>query len=225
MAAAASGLVGAGDRDQRLDAYVPRVVLRLLIDTPGARVRTVDATVVFADISGFTRVSERLARGGREGAGKLAETIGGCLSSLRAVAHENGGELLKIAGDALLLLFEGEGHAARACRSAIEMRRRLRDVGRLRTSAGNVTLRISQGVHSGEFHLFLVGESHRELLLAGPAPTTVVAMEKVAEAGEVLLSRATASRLPGRCHGPAKGPGVLLSSTPRAAAASADQLT
>src|SRR3954453_7465273 len=176
MAAAASGLVGAGDRDQRLDAYVPRVVLRLLVDTPDARSRTVDATVVFADISGFTRLSERLARSGREGAEELTETIGGCLSALLAVAHGNGGELLKIGGDALLLLFEGEGHATRACRSAIDMRRRLRDLGRLRTSAGNVTLRISQGVHSGEFHLFLVGQSHRELLLTGPAGTAVVAM-------------------------------------------------
>src|SRR5262245_24263585 len=133
MVAAASGVLGAGDRHRRLDAYVPRIVLRLLAATPDARFRTVEATVVFADISGFTRLSERLARRGREGAEELAETIGGCLSALLAVAHENAGELLKIGGDALLLLFEGEDHASRACRSALEMRRRLRDVGRLRT--------------------------------------------------------------------------------------------
>src|SRR5215212_1272314 len=120
MAAAAPRVLAAGDRDRRLDAYVPRIVLRLLADTPDARFRTIEATVVFADISGFTRLSERLARSGREGAEELAETIGGCLSALLAVAHENGGELLKIAGDALLLLFEGEGHATRASRSAIE---------------------------------------------------------------------------------------------------------
>ena len=73
---------------------------------------SVDATVVFADISGFTALSERLARLGREGAEELTETIGGSLSTLLTVAYENGGSLLKLGGDALLLLFEDEGHAA-----------------------------------------------------------------------------------------------------------------
>src|SRR4051812_31614455 len=194
MAAAAS--VAAIEQHRRLDAYVPRIVLRLLLETPGARFRALDATMLFADISGFTRLSERLARSGREGAEELAETIGGCLSSLLAVAHQNGGELLKIGGDALLLLFKAEGHADRACRAAVDMRRRLRDVGRLPTSAGNVTLRMSQGVHSGEFHLFLVGESHRELLLAGPAPTAGVGGGKAAGGGGGRGSCAPGARPP-----------------------------
>src|SRR5215470_11324588 len=169
MAAATAGSVA--PTDVRLDAYVPPVLLRHLANSPDARVRTVDATVVFADISGFTRLSERLARAGQEGAEELSETIGGCLSSLLAIAHADGGELLKLGVDALLLMFDGEGHAARACDAALGMRQGLREVGRLHTSAGHVTLRMSQGVHSGEFHLFVVGESHRELLIAGPAAT------------------------------------------------------
>jgi hypothetical protein len=52
---------------RRLDPYVPRVLLRHLAETPDAVLQTVDATVVFADISGFTKLSERLARLGREG--------------------------------------------------------------------------------------------------------------------------------------------------------------
>jgi class 3 adenylate cyclase/tetratricopeptide (TPR) repeat protein len=202
------------DDPRRLDAYVPRVLLRHLVEMPDARARTLDATVVLADISGFTRLSERLARSGREGAEELLEAIGRCFGALLEVADANGGDLLKFGGDAPLLLFEGEGHLARGCRSAVDMRRRLRDVGRLRTSAGNVTLRISQGVHSGEFHLFLVGESHRELMIAGPGASVVVAMERAAHAGDVLLSPATAALLPERCRGPAKGPGRLLAAAP-----------
>jgi class 3 adenylate cyclase/tetratricopeptide (TPR) repeat protein len=205
------------DDPRRLDPYVPRILLRHLVEPPDARVRTLDATVVFADISGFARLSERLARSGREGAEELVETIASCFSALLEVAYENGGGLLKFGGDALLLLFDGDGHAARGCRSALGMRRSLRDVGRLRTSAGSVTLRMSQGVHSGEFHLFLVGESHRELLLAGPGATAVVAMEKGADAGDVLLSPDTAARLPDRCIGASKGPGVLLAAAPEVA--------
>jgi class 3 adenylate cyclase/tetratricopeptide (TPR) repeat protein len=194
-------------------------MLRHLVETPSARVRAIDATVVFADISGFTRLSERLARRGREGAEELVETIASCFSTLLEVAHENGGGLIKLGGDALLLLFDGDDHAARGCRCAVGMRSRLRKAGRLQTSAGTVTLRMSQGVHSGEFHLFVVGDSHRELLVAGAGATAVVAMEKGADAGDVLLSPATVARLPARCAGAAKGPGVLLAAAPTSVAA------
>ncbi len=205
---------GASDPERRLDPYVPRVVLRHLAESPRALVRSVDASVVFADISGFTQLSERLARLGRQGAEELTETIGGSLSTLLSVAYDNGGSLLKLGGDALLLLFEEEGHAARACRAAIGMRGTLREIGRLRTGAGRITLRVSQGVHSGTFHLFLVGDSHREHVLAGLAASTVVRMEKAADAGEILISPQTAALLPATCVGAAKGPGLLLAAAP-----------
>ena len=38
------------------------------------------------------------------------------------MAYANGGRLLKFGGDALLLLFSGADHEARACRAAFEMR-------------------------------------------------------------------------------------------------------
>src|SRR5918998_5408751 len=110
-------------------AYVPRVLLRHLQDAPDRAVREVDGTCVFVDISGFTKLSEQLARrGGREGAEQLADTIGSCFERLLSVAYEHGGTLLKFGGDALLLMFDGPEHVERACRSALEMRGRLRDV-------------------------------------------------------------------------------------------------
>ncbi len=126
---------------------------------------------------------------------------------------------MELGGDALLLLFEHEGHAQRACRAAVGMRRTLREIGRIRTGAGRVTLRISQGVHSGTFHSFLVGGSHREHLLVGAAASDVVRMEKAADAGEILISAATAALLPERCVGAPKGPGLLLAAEPDAGAA------
>jgi class 3 adenylate cyclase/tetratricopeptide (TPR) repeat protein len=214
--------VGGAGAERRLDPYLPRVVLRHLAESPDARVRSGAATVVFADISGFTALSERLARQGRRGAEELTETIGGSLSTLLSVSYEHGGSLLELGGDALLLLFEHEGHTERACRAAVGMRRTLREIGRLRTGAGRVTLRISQGVHSGTFHNFLVGASHREHLLVGPAASTVVRMEKAADAGEILVSPATAALLPERCVGAPKGPGLLLKGEPEDGSALAE---
>ena len=204
------------DPQRILDPHVPRVLLRHLVETPEDTVRTVDATILLADISGFTKLSERLARRGREGAEELVEAIGGCFGPLLRLAYEDGGSLLKLGGDALLLLFEGDDHLPRACRAAAGMRRLLLDVGRLRTSVGNVVLRMSQGIHSGELHLFLVGDSHRELLVAGAGASAVTRMEKAAGAGEIVLSPETVERLPASCRGALRGEGRLLLSLPPA---------
>ncbi len=85
------------------------------------------------------------------------------------------------------------------------MRRVLRDVGRIEVPGAKVTLRMSQGVHTGEFHFFAVGTSHVELLPTGPGWSRLVAMEHAAEAGEILLSTETAALLPARCLGQREG--------------------
>ena len=94
------------------------------------------------------------------------------------------------------------------------MRRVLRDVGRIEVPGAKVTLRMSQGVHSGRFHFFMVGTTHRELLPLGPAWSRVVTMEHDADAGEILVSPETAALLPARCLGAAKGPGRLAAREP-----------
>ena len=152
-----------------LAPYLPRLVIDWVADAPARRYLSVDGTIAFVDVSGFTKLSEALAKHGKIGAEELAATIGQCFSPLLAIAYANGGRLLKFGGDALLLLFSGEEHQARACRAAFEMRRALRVVGRLTVLGHHVTLRMSVGIHSGLFDMFLVGRSHRELVVAGPA--------------------------------------------------------
>ena len=172
----------------------------------------VEGTMVFGDVSGFTKMSERLARHGKVGAEEVADAINTCFEQLLAVAYRCGGNLLKFGGDALLLLFTGEDHARRAAHAAVGMRARLRDAGRIDTSAGRVVLRISIGVHRGTFHLFLVGGSHRELIVAGPAATDTVGAEGTATAGEIVMSSATAAAFAERVRGPSRGQSFLLRS-------------
>jgi class 3 adenylate cyclase/tetratricopeptide (TPR) repeat protein len=194
--------------------YLPRLMLQRLMTAPEERCWTVDGSVVFVDISGFTKLSERLAKHGKEGAEQVTEAIEGCFTALLAVAYSNGGGLIKFGGDALLLLFEGEAHATRAVRSAVWMRRTLREVGKVDVPGAKLQLRMSVGVHSGTFHLFMVGGSHRELVVAGPAWTRTVEMEHDAEAGDIMMSPETAALLPPRCRGRPKGPGILVAREP-----------
>lgn len=195
-----------------LRSFLPRLALSWQDDTD-APWRAIEASLVFADISGFTALSERLATRGPIGAEELTEVLGSCFAGLLAIAYAEGGSLLKFGGDALLLLFDGDGHEVRAGRAALGMRHAIRTLGRLTTTVGSVRLRMSQGVHSGTVHLFRGGGSHVEMILSGPAATEVVRMEGTADAGEIVVSPATATALeaamPG-VVGQAKGPGLLL---------------
>ena len=102
-----------------LECYVPRMLLGRWLDRTEEFAEMLDGTMVFADVSGFTKLSERLARAGKEGAEQLVDTINSCFSALLADAYARGGSLLKFGGDAMLLWFEGEEHVQRACASAV----------------------------------------------------------------------------------------------------------
>jgi class 3 adenylate cyclase/predicted ATPase len=196
--------------------YLPRILVDWQLEQPSARTRTLPGSMAFVDISGFTKMSERLAKKGKVGSEEVTDVLNTTFSRLLALAYENGGSLLKFGGDALLLFFQGMNHEARACHAAVGMRGRLRDVGRIPTSAGLVHLRMSIGIHSGEFNFFLAGsgDSHRELIVTGPAASATVHMEHTATAGEILISAATASCMEPRLLGEEREGGFLLRGSP-----------
>ena len=196
--------------DERLRPYVASLSLTWLRDAPASTWREVEGSLAFVDISGFTRLTERLAGHGKGGAEEMSGILDATFSQLLWVAYSYGAQLVKWGGDAVLLLFTGDEHAARACRAAHEMRATMREIGRLTTSAGRVTLRMSVGIHSGTFHFFLVGSQHHELIVTGPGATTAAAVEGIAEAGEIGLSPQTAALLDPSSVGAEKAPGVLL---------------
>ena len=175
--------------------------------------------MAFVDVSGFTAMSERLAPMGRLGAEEVTDVMSATFARLLGVAYENGGGLVKLGGDAMLLFFDGPEHARRACSAAWGMRDSLRALGPLHTSVGNVELRMHVGVHSGTFDLFLVGRRHRELIIAGPAAAHTVVMEDTAGAGEIAVSDSTAAFLDPVNLGDRKGLGTLLASPPAVALA------
>ena len=98
-----------------LRPYLPRLVLDWVNDEPATRWKVVDGTFVFADLSGFTSMSERLSRLGRLGAEEVTESIGTCFAELLEIVYDDGGGLVKFGGDALFLLFTGDDHVVRAC--------------------------------------------------------------------------------------------------------------
>ena len=176
----------------RLAAYVPRMLLERG-DIGAGHWRT-EGTLMFADVSGFTRLTEKLSRHAKAGAEEIVRTISDVFTAL-LTASSDGGDVLKFSGDALVIFFAGDDHARRACHSASTMQRTLRDVGGIDSSRGRVRLRMSIGIHSDVFDFFCCGSEHLELFVLGEAASRTAALESAAAAGQILLSHSTAARI------------------------------
>jgi class 3 adenylate cyclase/tetratricopeptide (TPR) repeat protein len=195
-----------------LRAYVPRLLTAWPLDEGATPFQLVEGTLLSADLSGFTALSERLASLGREGAEELTTLLNTCFSGMIAEVERWGGDILKFGGDALLILYRGPAHTERACRSAVAMRDFVTRPLQSR-NAGKVQLRISQGMHAGEFAFYVVDAGHVELVVTGPAATETVECEGIADAGEILLSPAAAHLVPPGWLGEPKEGRRLLATT------------
>jgi class 3 adenylate cyclase len=184
-------------RRSPLAPYVPTIAAEWDLTHPDKRWIDLEATTCLLDISGFTTVSERLSRLGPIGAEQLTDFLDHVFSHLLAVAYEKGGTLLKFGGDALLLAFVPEDHPRLAAEAAVGMRAALAKA-RSATNLGNVALRASMGLHTGSLRLIRTDGQHRELLVVGPDVSTTLELQRLASAGEILVSEATAARLPAR---------------------------
>lgn len=190
-----------------LEPYVPGLLSGWPGEVPGHR--EVEGTLLYADVSGFTRLSERLARRGRFGAEEIVATISDVWQSLLSVAGD--GDALKFAGDALIIFFDGPDHAGRACAAALAMQEALAACASIRVGKGSVRLRMSIGIHTGRFHMMAVGDGHIDLLILGQAASRTVLTEEAANAGEVLVSQETAGCLGDRLKTKGeRGAGVLI---------------
>lgn len=190
--------------------YVPRLV-KLLGDGQSP-VRKIPGTMMHADLSGFTSLSERYGRRGREGTEALTLLLNESFGPMLRVAARRGGDLIKFGGDALLIFFSGPKHEARACAAAVEMRRVLREASR---DSGQ-GLRMTVGAHSGEFVFYVGGVEHREILPVGEAVSRVLRVEESAAVGEVIVSVEVAREVPSRYFGPEVSQGFKVVSAPPA---------
>lgn len=194
------------DETKRFAPYVP---LLLLTWPPEAAWRELEGTLVSADISGFTALSERLAAKGKEGAEELSTLICDCFDGMIDDALDRGGDIIKFGGDALLVWFEGDGHARRAASAAIAMRTTIRRERRA-SDGRKVPLSISIGVNSGAHHFVQIVGAVPDLIVTGPGATATVGAESDAAAGTILATPSTAALLPRGWLGAADASGVIV---------------
>lgn len=184
---------------QVLDGYVSEDVVDVLLTDPerylklGGEARAV--TVLFADIRGFTRFTEE------HPAPEVVETLNRIFRALSHVVFAHRGTFDKYLGDGLMAFYgapvAGDDDARRAVETAVEMQQRFRE---LRAEAGPVMhgLGLGVGVHSGEAIVGNIGSDRvMDYTVIGDTVNVAKRLQERAEAGETLVSAATARLVPG----------------------------
>ncbi len=188
---------------EELVCYLPALVLHRVGRDTGATltpsVERFPAAALFADLSGFTAMTEHLAHHSPSGAEDLTSIIDLYFAHLINVVHNHGGDVVKFAGDGLLALWYGDepladlAHRAVQCGLGIQMMMAPAAWTTLEGMPPPAPLKVRVGISSGEVStMYLGGVFGRwELLVTGTALVEGGRVEAEAHAGEVLIAPAT----------------------------------
>ncbi|MDX2344464.1 MAG: adenylate/guanylate cyclase domain-containing protein, partial [Acidimicrobiia bacterium] len=154
---------------------------------------------LFADISGFTPLTEALATelGPRRGAEELVSNLNRILAAIIEDLHRFDGEVIYFSGDAITCWLDGDdGSRAVAC--ALEMQDTMERVGTVVNEDGStVDLALKAAVAVGQARRFVVGDPDVQLIdvLAGSLIDDLAAAEQVAAKGEIILDESALAAL------------------------------
>jgi adenylate cyclase len=149
--------------------------------------------MLFADIRGFTSMSERHTPE------EMVETLNNYFEFMVDVLFKHGGTLDKYVGDEIIGLFGAPVELAeaplRAVRCALDMLRALEEFNRTRASEGKEPLQIGIGINSGPVIAGAIGSSRTlQYTVIGDAVNVAARLCNVAKAGEIIISPSTMSQ-------------------------------
>ena len=142
-----------------------------------------EATVLFADLQGFTRWSE--SHDEMEVTAMLDEYFEAGIPALRSAARN-----VRTIGDAVMAYFTDTGHERRAAAAALDFQRRVQDV----SDSHPQWPRFRAGVNTGRVNVGITAGA-REETVRGDAVNVAARLEGQARAGEVVIGEATRAAL------------------------------
>jgi adenylate cyclase len=160
-----------------------------------ARAVTIDATIMFADLRGYTTLTQSL------GQAALASLLDAFYDDCAAAIWRYDGLLNKTIGDAVLAIFnfpvKQHDHPTQALLAARDIQQRFaerRDALLETIGARDVELGIGIGIDSGETNFGEFGRSHRDLTAIGTVVNRAARAQAAAKAGEILVTSAVRDR-------------------------------
>ncbi len=146
--------------------------------------RVVEITVLFADLSSFTELTQEL------GAEKTHEVVDAYLRMATDVLVKHGAFIDKYVGDAVMALFNvalrHEDHARRAIAAAMELESEIKNLG----NHFGLPLQISVGIATGHARVGRLGsDDSKDFTAIGDVVNLAARLQGKAGTGEILVSR------------------------------------
>jgi class 3 adenylate cyclase/tetratricopeptide (TPR) repeat protein len=143
-------------------------------------------TVLFSDVTGSTRLGERLDPE------SLRQVMGRYFEEMKAALEAHGGTVEKFIGDAVMAVFGiptvHEDDALRAVRAALEMRERLGKLNADLERERGIAIVTRTGLNTGEV---VAGDPSGQTLVTGDAVNVAARLEQSAQPGEILIGDGT----------------------------------
>jgi predicted ATPase/class 3 adenylate cyclase len=144
-------------------------------------------TVLFADVAGYTAMSEKLDPE------EVHQIMEGCFQILMDEIHRYEGTIDKFTGDGVMALFGAplahEDHAQRACYAALAIQKALETYGQKVEKDCKIPFRMRVGLNSGPVIVGSVGKDLKmDYTAVGDTVNLASRMETMAEPGRVLVS-------------------------------------
>jgi len=172
--------------------YVPRQVAELIRKDPNIYLGGIrqQATVLFADIRGFTSLAEIIPPE------QVVEILNRYFTVMTRVILEFNGSLDKFIGDAVMAVFgapplDQKNHGEMAVRAALKMQAEIQNLGRQLYREGKIPVSIGIGINSGEVIAGNMGSMERlEYTVVGYDVIIASRLESVAGKGQILITEA-----------------------------------
>ncbi len=150
-----------------------------------------NGALLFADISGFTAMSERLSTLGREGAEQITEIVNRYFSTMLSIIFAHGGDLFKFGGDALLVFFPDTDvpGSLNALYASQQMQQAMSAFAQVKTSLGSFPLQMKIGLSAGSIFTGRLGTAtDRQFFVSGSVVNATARAQSLAAAGQILVT-------------------------------------
>ena len=179
-----------------LERFLSPEVVEMVVANPDIRLGGVnqEVTVMFADIRGFTTMSEEMEPG------RVVEILNEYFTRVTDVIFDNGGTLDKYIGDAVMAVFGAPiskgNDAAAAVNSAIQIQRLLVELNRDAAARQWPELRVGIGINTGSAIAGNIGSPRRlDYTVVGDAVNTAQRLMTNTAGGQILISESTARKI------------------------------
>ena len=182
-------------RGETAVVYIP-MDRRQAIAAGGSLPEQASGAALFVDVSGFTTLTEVLARelGAQRGAEELIRRLNQVFAALTDEVQQFRGSVVSFAGDAMTAWFDADdGLRATAC--AMSLQQVMERYATVTTPLGSVMrLAVRVAVAAGTVHRLLVGDPHIQVIdtLAGRVIDALATGDRLASNGEVVVQAAIA---------------------------------